>query len=222
MENSFRQYNNKAQSSRRMDISSKEDSDETRTMHTKSDNKEIMMGSETDEIIEELFKSLLQKYQEGLEESMRGSEFMHCMHYAFICVNALYYNLHKISLSRGGSYIDSPEWLKTKKGTINPKNNDDECFQYAVSVALIYRNIKNNPERMSKIKPFIDQYNWKEISFPSHKVDWKKFELSNKSIALNILYIPYNTKELRHAYKSKHNFNRENQAILLMITDGKK
>ena len=87
---------------------------------------------------------------------------------------------------------------------------------------IIYRNIKNNPERMSKIKPFIDQYNWKEISFPSHKVDWKKFELSNKSIALNVLYIPYNTKELRHAYKSKHNFNRENQAILLMITDGKK
>ena len=48
MENSFRQYNNKAQSSRKMDISSKEDSDETCTMHTKSDNKEIMMGSETD------------------------------------------------------------------------------------------------------------------------------------------------------------------------------
>ena len=49
-------------------ISSKEDSDETRTMRTKTDNKEIMMGSETDYIIEELFKSLLQRYQEGLEE----------------------------------------------------------------------------------------------------------------------------------------------------------
>ena len=55
-------------------ISSK-DSDETRTMHTKS-NVEIMVGSETDEIIEELFKSFLQKYQEGLEESMRGGEFV--------------------------------------------------------------------------------------------------------------------------------------------------
>ena len=53
-------------------ISSK-DSDETRNMHTKSNNIEIMVGSETDEIIEELFKSLLQKYQEGLEESMKGS-----------------------------------------------------------------------------------------------------------------------------------------------------
>ena len=56
-------------------ISSK-DSDETRTMHTKSDNIEIMMGNETDEIIEKLFKSLLQKCQDGLEESMRGSKFI--------------------------------------------------------------------------------------------------------------------------------------------------
>ena len=53
-------------------ISSK-DSEETRTIHTESNNVEIMMGSETDEIIEELFKSFFQKYQEGLEESMRGS-----------------------------------------------------------------------------------------------------------------------------------------------------
>ena len=60
-------------------ISSKKDSDETRTMCTKSDNIEIMIDSETDEIIEELLKSLLQRYQgyqEGLEESMRGSEFI--------------------------------------------------------------------------------------------------------------------------------------------------
>ena len=56
-------------------ISSK-DSDETRNMHTKSDNIEIMMGSETDDIIDELCESFLQKYQEGLEESIEGSEFI--------------------------------------------------------------------------------------------------------------------------------------------------
>ena len=60
------------------------------------------------------------RYQEGVEESMRGSEFI------FDSVNALYYDLNKISLSRGGSYIDSPEWLKNKKTIINPKNNDDK------------------------------------------------------------------------------------------------
>ena len=86
-------------------ISSK-DSDETRTMHTKSNNVEIMMCSETGEIIEELFKSFLQKYQEGLEESVRGSKFV------YDSVDPLYHNLNKVSLSRGGSYIDSPKWLK--------------------------------------------------------------------------------------------------------------
>ena len=47
------------------------DSNEIRTMHSKSDNIEIMIGNETDEIIEDFFESLLQKYRKGLEESMR-------------------------------------------------------------------------------------------------------------------------------------------------------
>ena len=147
-------------------ISSK-DSDETRTMHTRRNNVEIMVGIETNEIIMNLFESFLQKYEEKLEESMRGSEFV------YDSVDVLYYSLNKVSLRRGGSYIDSPKWLKNKKATINPKNEDDKCFQYALTVALNHERIKNNPERMSKIKPFIDQYDWKEIDFPSTGKDWK-------------------------------------------------
>ena len=82
----------------------------------------------------------------------------------------------------------------------------------------------NNLKKILKeyqFKEFIDQYNWKEIDFPSHREDWKMFESNNKSITLNILYVPHNTKEIRHAYKSKYNLNRENHVILLMITDGK-
>ena len=103
-------------------ISSK-DSDETRTMHIKSNNVEIMIGGETNEIIKDLFESFLQKYREGLEESMRGSEF--------VCdsVDVLYYNLNKVSLSRDGSYIDSPKWVKNKRATIIPQNKKDgRCF----------------------------------------------------------------------------------------------
>ena len=107
----------------------------------------------------------------------------------------MYYDLNKISLSKGGSYIDSPEWLKNKKATINLKNNDDKCFQYALTVALDHEQIKNHPEKISNIKPFIDQYNWKGIDFPLHIKNWKKFESNNESIALNILHVPYNTKE---------------------------
>ena len=76
----------------------------------------------------------------------------------------MYYNLNKVSLSRGGSYVDSPEWLKNKKATINPQNKkDNRCFQYDFIVALNHEQIKDHPERISKIKPFIDQYNWKDI-----------------------------------------------------------
>ena len=113
-------------------------------MDSKSDSIEFMMGSETDE-------SLLQRYQEELEESMEGTGFI------FDSIDILYYNLNKISLNRGGSYIDTPEWLKNKKATINPKNNEDKRFQYTVTVALNHQNIKNNPERITKIKPFINQ-----------------------------------------------------------------
>ena len=64
---------------------------------------------------------------------MRGSEFN------FDSVDLLYYHLQKISLKRGRSYIDSPEWLKNKKAIINPKNNDNNYFQYALTVALNHK-----------------------------------------------------------------------------------
>ena len=74
---------------------------------------------------------------------MRGSEF------AYDSVDALYYDLNKVSLSRGGSYIDFPKWLKSKKATINPKNNDDKCFQYALTVALNYEKFKKEYQKLS-------------------------------------------------------------------------
>ena len=134
------------------------------------------MGSETDDIIKELYKLLLQKYQEGLEESMRGSE---CI---FDSVNLLYYHLQRIILKRGRSYVDSPKWLKNKKATINPPKHDNKCFQYTLTFALNYQNIKSHPERVSNLKPFINQYAWKKIDFPSPLKDWKKFELNNKML----------------------------------------
>ena len=121
-------------------------------MRSQSDNEEFMIGNETNEIIQELFDPVLQKYQKGLEESMKGSD-----------------------------------------------------FQYTVTVALTHQNIKYNSESISKFKPFIDQYHWEKIKFPSHKKDWKKFEINNKTIALSVLHVPHNSKEIRHASLSKHN-----------------
>ena len=89
-----------------------------------------MIGSDTNEVIKELFKSFLQRYQECLQEKMRGSEF------EFDGMHLLYYDFNKISINRGGSFIESAKWIKDKKSTINPKNNDCKCFQHAVTVVL--------------------------------------------------------------------------------------
>ena len=93
----------------------------------------------------------------------------------------MYYDLNIISLNRGRSCINSPEW--------------------SILINIIG-------------KRYIFQ--------KKQKKDWEKFGLNNKSIALNILYVPCNNKEIRHAYKSKYNPKHENQVIFLMITDGKK
>ena len=144
---------------------------------------------------------------------MKGSS------YAFESVDLVHYILHKISLNRGRSYIDSPDWIKNKKATINPKKKDNECYKYAITTASNYSKINNHPEEISKLKPFIDNYNWKDTEFPSYSKDWKKFEQNNQTIALNILFVPYNTKQIRPAYISKYNYKRDNQVNLLMITD---
>ena len=180
---------------------------ETRDMYSKSDNFEIMMGVDTNEIIKNLFNSILQRHQKGLQESMRGSDFV------FDYVESWNYIFHKIDIKRSGSYIEAPKWIKNKKATINPQNKDDKCFQYAVTIALNYDRIEKHPERLNNVKPFINQYDW---------TDWKKFELNSKSIALNVLYVLEGEKTIRHAYKSKYNLKRENQVILLMITNGEK
>ena len=196
-------------------ISQKPGSDETRTTFTRSTSEEFMIVSETEEVAENLIMSLLQKYQDNLQNKMKGSDFI------FNGINYLYYDLNRITISKGGSYIESPKWLKDKKCCMNQKNTDNKCFQYVATLALNFNNINRDPQRISKIKPFIDNYNWKDINFLAAKKDWNKFEINNKNIALNILYVPFNTKKVEIAYKSKYNLIRDNQIILLMISNGK-
>ena len=128
-------------------------------MHSKSDNIEIMISDEADEIMKKLFDSLKNRYQKTNIKSMICSEFV------FDYVQLLYYKCHRINFNRGGSYIDSHkfssyiDWIKNKKATINPSNkNDSKYFQYAVTVALNYEEIKEGPQRITKIKPLINIY----------------------------------------------------------------
>ena len=112
-----------------------------------------MNGTDTSDAINNLINSFMKRYQEGLETKMNGSS------YIFERIDLLEYHLHKISLNRGSSYIDSPKRLKNKKVTINPKNTNDN------TALLNYQNINHNPERISKLKPFLIITIGKTLSF---------------------------------------------------------
>ena len=138
---------------------------------------------------------------------MRGIEFI------FDSVQMMYYRCYKEHFRGSGSYIDSPDWIKKEKATVNPKNTDGECFQYAVTVALNYEEINWNTERVSNIKPVLNKYKWKGINYASKTDDWKTFEKNNPTIVFNILYIK--EKEIRPAYISKIYLNcKKNNSII--------
>ena len=96
----------KIQLIKKIDFISSRNFTKSRDMYRKSDNFEIMMEGNTNEIIRNLFNCILRRYQGGLHESMRGSEFV------FDYAESLNYIFHKIDLKRSGSYIETPEWLQ--------------------------------------------------------------------------------------------------------------
>ena len=129
--------------------------------------------------------------------------------FVFENVDLSSYHIHKTSLKRGKSYMKSPEWVVNKRATINPKKRDNKCFQYSITVALHHHDTENHPERIKNIGPHIGLYNWEGIEFPAGIKDWKRSERNNKTIALNILFVPHNEKT-NLAYKSKYNRKCEN------------
>ena len=90
------------------------------------------------------------------------------------------------------SELNSLGWLMGKKeATIN----NDNSFENALGGALNYQTIKTHPERISKLMPYINKYNWEGLEFLAGLKEWIKFERNNKTIALNILSIQHITKK---------------------------
>ena len=197
---------------------SSNDTGEILTIFVLSDNEDIRLGNETGDIIKGLINSFLNNYQEEEIILRNGSNFVSE-------VDLLSYHIYKTSLRRGNSYIKSSEWIANKKTTINPKNKwgNNKCFEYSIIIALHHQDFDNHPERISSFHEYFSyDYNWKIIEFSAGIKDWKRFEKNNKTIALNVLFVPHSEKTINLAYKSKYNRKRKNQVVLLMITDGKK
>ena len=75
-------------------------------------------------------------------------------------------NFHRINLTRGSSYLPLPDWIEKKKAIINPQNNDEECFKWAVIVELEFPNIKSHPEKISNLTKFFNNYDLSGLEFP--------------------------------------------------------
>ena len=97
-------------------------------------------------------------------------------------------NIHQLNLTRGSSYLPLPDWLARKKAIINPKNEDQECFKWAVITALEFQNIESHPERISNLTKFPNKYDWSGLGFPVSFTDVTKFEFKNQ-ISINLLAI---------------------------------
>ena len=106
--------------------------------------------------------------------------------------------------------------LTIKKCTINPKNMDNKCFQYSATHSMYHKQIGKNLDRISNIKPFINNINWDNIIFPPKQQDYQQFDMNNKSIALNTLQVDEQQK-ISHLFNSKHNKARKDKVILLIL-----
>ena len=149
------------------------DTGETRTIYVRSVNVNIKQGSNTDNIIKEIFKSFLHNYQEKLK-TIKGSDFV------FESVDLMDYKLHRVHLKRGGSYIKSPKWLLHKGATINLKNkNDDECLRWSTIPALKYSEITKK-----RLKTYLKRLN-RKIKIFHHRKETGK--ILNKTMSQSLL-----------------------------------
>ena len=165
-------------------------------------------GSNHDEKTVNTFKRIFKK-----EENLWCNEEDDIIEDLSNCIGSLnnlkskYFGEYQSNEFDSNTFTESPDWIKNKKSTINPQDKDSKCFQYSIILSLYHKAIKNNPERIEKSKPFMNNLNWENINFPPKEEDFKTFEMSNKSIALNFLQV--NEQKISHFYKFEFNQTRQ-------------
>ena len=133
--------------------------------------------SDMDGIVSEMIKHMQQQIE---NPALRDSKFV------FDGVIGMNIDFHRLNLTRGASYLSLPEWLAKKGVIINSKNSDMECFKWAVITAMKWKDTGKNPQRISKLKRYEDDFDWDGIKFPASTRDIKRFESRNE-ITINIL-----------------------------------
>ena len=172
---------------------------------------DIYQGSDSNEIVNEMFAHMRTQIE---NPALTNSRFV------FDEVLFLNVSFYQLNLAQGSSYFSLPNWIANKKAVINHKNeNDEECFKWAVTVALSYKEIKSHLERVSDIVGYNNNYNWSGLKFPVAINKISEFENNNNDIVVNILGVK---GQRTYICKSSKHYNRKNVVNLLLIDDGDK
>ena len=137
----------------------------------------VYRGSETDQIVDGMIANMKFQIENPVVLNSR-----------FVFDEFLYLdvNFHQMNLTRGSSYLPLPDWLVRKKTIVNPHNNDEECFKWSVITAE--KVGMKDPQRVSTLRKFTDNYDWSGLEFPVSIKDIGKFE-TNNNVSVNILAV---------------------------------
>ena len=162
----------------------------------------VYQGSEMDQIVDGMIANM--KFQ--IENpALLNSRFVFD---EFLYLAA---NFHQLNLTRGSSYLPLPDWLARKKVIVNPHNDDEECFKWSVIAA---ENIgMKDPQHVSNLRKFIDNYDWSGLEFPVSIKDIRKFETRN-NISVNVLAV-----EGRDVYIHRKGHRVGREINLLMVSE---
>ena len=162
----------------------------------------VYRGSEPDQIVDGMITNM--KFQ--IENPV-------LLNSRFVFDEFLYLdiNFHQLNLIRGSSYLPLPDWLATKKAIVNPHNDDEECFKWSVITA---ENAgMKDPQCISNLRKFMDNYDWSGLEFPVSIKDIGKFETRN-NISVNVLAV-----EGRDIYIHRKGQRMGREINLLMVSE---
>ena len=162
----------------------------------------VYRGSETDQIVDRMIANM--KFQ--IENSV-------LINGRFVFDEFLYLdvNFHQLNLMRGSSYLPLPNWLARKTATVNPHNDDEECFKWSVIAAE--KVWMKDPERVSNLRKFTDNYDWSGLEFPVSIKDIGKFKNRN-NISVNVLAV-----EGKDIYIHRKGWRMGREINLLMVSE---
>ena len=169
----------------------------------------VHQGSDLDQVVDEMITHMKTQIE---NPALLNSRFK------FDAALFLDVNFHRLNLTRGSSYFPLPDWLARKKAIINPQNDYEECFKWAVIAALRWEDIRSHPEQISNLREFSNDYNWSGLKFPVSIKDINVFEMNNDT-SVNVLSVE--DKDVYICRKGRPASRDQREINLMLISEGR-